>query len=137
VDTYEKFQRNIYIHNYVNKSIQINFSVYTHTHVHTSSSSLPPYSASSVSPSGLNPPSPRTIKVLHKWFAFLCLLLIPNWLSLCVLRRTCRQNRLYETLFHTVIILSKHHQHHHLERPQKLRPSPNPPPPTLRPHLQC
>jgi hypothetical protein len=35
------------------------------------------------------------------------------WLGLCVLRRTCRQNRLYETLFHTVIILSKHHHHHH------------------------
>jgi hypothetical protein len=25
------------------------------------------------------------------------------WLSLCVLRGTCRQNRLYETLFYTVI----------------------------------
>jgi hypothetical protein len=36
---------------------------------------------------------------------------MPYWLSLCVLRRTCRQNRLYETLFHTVIILSKHHHH--------------------------
>jgi hypothetical protein len=38
---------------------------------------------------------------------------MPYWLGLCVLRRTCRQNRLYETLFHTVIILNKHHQHHH------------------------
>jgi hypothetical protein len=36
------------------------------------------------------------------------------WLGLCVLRRTCRQNRLHETLFHTVIILSKHHHHHHV-----------------------
>jgi hypothetical protein len=31
--------------------------------------------------------------------------------GLCVLRRTCRQNRLYVTLY-TVIILSKHHHHH-------------------------
>jgi hypothetical protein len=38
---------------------------------------------------------------------------MPYWLGLCVLRTTCRQNRLYETLFHTVIILSKHHHHHH------------------------
>jgi hypothetical protein len=36
---------------------------------------------------------------------------MPYWLSLCVSRRTCRQNRLYETLFPTVIILSKHHHH--------------------------
>jgi hypothetical protein len=36
---------------------------------------------------------------------------MPYWLGLFVLRRTCRQNRLYETLFHTVIILSKHHHH--------------------------
>jgi hypothetical protein len=46
-------------------------------------------------------------------FEFLCSLLMTYWLGLCVLRRTCRQNRLYETLFHTVIILSKHHHHHH------------------------
>jgi hypothetical protein len=44
----------------------------------------------------------------------LCSLLMPYWLSLCVLLRTCRQNRLYETLFHTIIILSKHHHHHHI-----------------------
>jgi hypothetical protein len=54
-----------------------------------------------------------TIKLLHKCFKFLCSILMPYWLGLCVLRRTCRQNRLYETLFHTVIILSKHHYHHH------------------------
>jgi hypothetical protein len=36
---------------------------------------------------------------------------MPYWLSLCISRRTCRQNRLYETLLHTVIILSKHHHH--------------------------
>jgi hypothetical protein len=53
-----------------------------------------------------------TIKLLHKCFEFLCSLPF-YWLGLCVLRRTCRQNRLYETLFHTVIILSKHHHHHH------------------------
>jgi hypothetical protein len=47
---------------------------------------------------------------------FLCSLLMPYWLGLCVLRRKCRQNRLYETLFHTVIILSKHHHHHQVER---------------------
>jgi hypothetical protein len=40
-------------------------------------------------------------------------LLMPHWLGLCVLRMTCRQNRLHETFFHTVIILSKHHHHHH------------------------
>jgi hypothetical protein len=37
---------------------------------------------------------------------------MPYWLSSCVSRRTRRQNRLYEILFHTVIILSKHHHHH-------------------------
>jgi hypothetical protein len=42
-------------------------------------------------------------------FYFLCSLLIPYWMGLCVLRRTCRQD--YETLFH-VVILSKHHHHH-------------------------
>jgi hypothetical protein len=36
---------------------------------------------------------------------------MPNWTSLCVLRRTCRQSSLYETLFHCNI-LSKHHHHH-------------------------
>jgi UDP-N-acetylmuramyl pentapeptide phosphotransferase/UDP-N-acetylglucosamine-1-phosphate transferase len=36
-----------------------------------------------------------------------------TYASLCVLRRTCKQNRLYETLFHTVTILSKHNHHHH------------------------
>jgi hypothetical protein len=41
----------------------------------------------------------------------MCSLLMPYWLGLCVLRRTRRQNRLYETLFHTVIIPSKHHHH--------------------------
>jgi hypothetical protein len=50
---------------------------------------------------------------IRQCFEFLCSLLMPNWLGLCVLRRTCRQNRLYETLFHTVIILSKYHHHHH------------------------
>jgi hypothetical protein len=49
-----------------------------------------------------------TIKLLHKRFYFLCSLLIPYWMVLCVLRRTCRQD--YETLFH-VVILSKHHHH--------------------------
>jgi hypothetical protein len=39
---------------------------------------------------------------------------MPYWLGLCVLRWTCRQNRLYETLFQTVIILSKHHHHRHV-----------------------
>jgi hypothetical protein len=39
---------------------------------------------------------------------------MPYWLGLCVLRMTCRQNGLYETLFHTVIILSKHHHHHYI-----------------------
>jgi hypothetical protein len=38
---------------------------------------------------------------------------MPYWLDLCVLRMTCRQNRLYETFFHTVIIPSKHHHHHY------------------------
>jgi hypothetical protein len=55
-----------------------------------------------------------TIKLLHKCFEFLCSLLMPYLLGLCLLRRTCRQTRLYETLFHTVIILSKHHHHHHI-----------------------
>jgi hypothetical protein len=32
-----------------------------------------------------------TIKLLHKCFHFLCSLLMPYRLSLCVLRRTCRQ----------------------------------------------
>jgi hypothetical protein len=36
------------------------------------------------------------------------------WLSLLVSRRTCRQNILYETLFHTVIILSEHHDHQYI-----------------------
>jgi hypothetical protein len=38
---------------------------------------------------------------------------MPYRLGICVLSRTCGQNRLYETLFHTLIILSKHHHHHH------------------------
>jgi hypothetical protein len=38
---------------------------------------------------------------------------MPYWLSLCVLHKTCRHNRLHETLFHIVIILSKHHYHYH------------------------
>jgi hypothetical protein len=37
-------------------------------------------------------------------------LLMPYWLGLCVLRRTCRQSSLYETLFHCNT-LSKHHHH--------------------------
>jgi hypothetical protein len=41
-------------------------------------------------------------------------LLMPHWLGLCVLRMTWRQNRLHETFFHTVIILSKHYLHHHM-----------------------
>jgi hypothetical protein len=50
---------------------------------------------------------------IERWeIIYSCPLLMPYWLSLCVLRRTCRQNRLYETLFHTVIILSKHHHLH-------------------------
>jgi hypothetical protein len=43
---------------------------------------------------------------------FLYSLLVPYWLSLCVLHRSCKQNRLYDTLFHSVIIQSKHHHHH-------------------------
>jgi hypothetical protein len=39
---------------------------------------------------------------------------MPYWLGLFVLRRTCRQNRLYITLFHTVITLSEHHHHYHI-----------------------
>jgi hypothetical protein len=31
------------------------------------------------------------------------------------LRRTCRQNRLYRTLFHTVTILSRHHHQTEME----------------------
>jgi hypothetical protein len=54
-----------------------------------------------------------TIELLHEWFEFLCSLLMTYWLNLCVLSRTCRQNRLYETLFHTVIILNEHYHHHH------------------------
>jgi hypothetical protein len=54
-----------------------------------------------------------TIKLLHKWFEFLGSFLMPYWLGLYILRWTCRQNRLYGTLFHTVIILSKHHHHHY------------------------
>jgi hypothetical protein len=53
-----------------------------------------------------------TIKLLHKCFQILCTLLMPYWTSLCVLRRTCRQD--YETLF-PVVILSKHHHHHHID----------------------
>jgi hypothetical protein len=41
---------------------------------------------------------------------FLCSDFMPYWTSLCVLRRTCRQSSLYETLFHCNI-LSKQHQH--------------------------
>jgi curved DNA-binding protein CbpA len=41
---------------------------------------------------------------------YLCSLLMPYWTSLCVLRRTCRQSSLYETLFH-FNILSKNHHH--------------------------
>jgi hypothetical protein len=52
--------------------------------------------------------------VLPKWFEFLCSLLMPYWLSLCVWCRIFRQNRLYETVFPTVIILSKDHLHHSL-----------------------
>jgi hypothetical protein len=36
---------------------------------------------------------------------------VSYWLGLFVLPRSCRQNRLYETLSHTVIILNKHHHH--------------------------
>jgi hypothetical protein len=43
-------------------------------------------------------------------YSFLCSLLIPYWTSLCVLRGTCRQSSLYETLFHCNT-LSKHHHH--------------------------
>jgi hypothetical protein len=37
---------------------------------------------------------------------------MPYWLVLFVLRETCRQNRLYETVFHNVTIPSKHHHHY-------------------------
>jgi hypothetical protein len=47
---------------------------------------------------------------------FCVYLLMPYWLGLCVLRRTCKQNRLYETFFYTVIILSKHHHHYMVSR---------------------
>jgi hypothetical protein len=50
---------------------------------------------------------------LYHRFEFLRSLLMPYWLDLYVLRRIYRQNRLYETPFHTVIILSKHHHQHH------------------------
>jgi hypothetical protein len=46
------------------------------------------------------------INALNCCVHYLCL-----WLSLCVLRRTYRQD--YETHFH-VVILSKHHHHHPL-----------------------
>jgi hypothetical protein len=45
-----------------------------------------------------------------KYFHFLCTLLMPYWTSLCVLRRTCRQSRLYGTLFHCNILSKHHHQ---------------------------
>jgi hypothetical protein len=38
---------------------------------------------------------------------------MPYWLGLFVSRRSYRHDRLYETIFHTVIILSKYHHHHH------------------------
>jgi hypothetical protein len=41
----------------------------------------------------------------------LCLLLMPQRLGLCILRRTYRQD--YETFSH-VVILIKHHHHHRL-----------------------
>jgi hypothetical protein len=52
---------------------------------------------------------------VHKGFmdafrSVLCSLLMPYWTSLCVLRRTCRQSSLYETLFHCNT-LSKHHHY--------------------------
>jgi hypothetical protein len=47
-------------------------------------------------------------------------------LSFCVLRRIRRQNRLYETLDYTVIILSKHHHNHHQELPTPLPPTQTP-----------
>jgi hypothetical protein len=43
-------------------------------------------------------------------FIFLCSLLMPYWTSLCVLRRTCRQTSLYETLFHC----NTQSKHHHI-----------------------
>jgi hypothetical protein len=46
------------------------------------------------------------------YFRVLCSLLLPYWTSLFVLRRTCRQSGLCETLFHCNT-LSKHHYHHH------------------------
>jgi hypothetical protein len=50
---------------------------------------------------------------LDKCFHFLYSSLMPYWTSLCVLRRTCRQSSLYETLSHCNT-LSKHHHHHHV-----------------------
>jgi hypothetical protein len=44
------------------------------------------------------------IKLLHKCFHFLWSLLMLYWTSLCVLRRTCRQSSLYETLFQCNIL---------------------------------
>jgi hypothetical protein len=38
-----------------------------------------------------------------------CSLLMPYWTSLFVLRRTCRQSSLYETLFHCNILSKYHH----------------------------
>jgi hypothetical protein len=58
-----------------------------------------------------------TIKLLHKCFHFLCSILMLFWTTLCVLRRTCRQSSLYETLFHCNT-LSKHH--HHSKRKSQL-----------------
>jgi hypothetical protein len=39
----------------------------------------------------------------------LCILLMPYWTSLCVLRRTCRQSSLYGTLFHCNTLSDYHH----------------------------
>jgi Cdc6-like AAA superfamily ATPase len=49
-------------------------------------------------------------KVIYQSFDFLCSLLMPYWTSLCVLRKTCRQDSLYEILFHCNTV-SKHHHH--------------------------
>jgi hypothetical protein len=51
-----------------------------------------------------------------------CSLLTPYWLGLCVLHTTYRQTRLYETLFRTVIILSKHHHQMYMENKILLTP---------------
>jgi hypothetical protein len=45
----------------------------------------------------------------HQSYGGMCSLLMPFWLGSCVLRRTYRQHGLYETFFHTVIILSRHY----------------------------